>query len=100
MQAKLIIMFPNLRKSDFLGKAGTIVDALRNNPDFPEPWPSQVSSFAQLEAAYNAYQDALHAASVEGAASYQASHTEGNPSDETRWQDDGAWTDPASLMVI
>jgi len=214
MQAKLIITFSPLSESDFHTKAGTIVNALRNNPDFPEPWPAQVPSFAQLEAAYNAYQDALHAAanrdrtkiaerdasradleaklkalapylemvaqgdttklmrtgyglrkdpvrgvnadpppapagftakhgkltgsvilhgaSVQGAASYEASHTEGNPSDEASWQDDGtfagcnhidlagltpgkthwfrirainsngngAWTDPASLIVV
>ena len=61
MQAKLIISFSSLSGSAFLTKAGTIVDALRNNPDFPEPWPPQVPSFAQLEAAYNTFRDDLHA---------------------------------------
>ena len=37
MQAKLIITFSPLSGPDFLTKAGTIVDALRANPDFPEP---------------------------------------------------------------
>jgi hypothetical protein len=174
MQAKLIITFSNLSEPDFHTKAGAIVTALRNNPDFPEPWPPQVPSFAQLEAAYNAYQDALHAAanrdrakiaerddkravlegylktlagyleliaqgdttklirtgfdqrkdivrgvnanpppapagftvkhgklsgsvilhasSVQGAASYDASHTEASPADDASWQDDGTFT--------
>jgi hypothetical protein len=61
MQAKLIITFGPLSGADFLTKAGTIVAALRDNPDFPEPWPPQVCSFAQLEAAYIDFRDALHA---------------------------------------
>jgi hypothetical protein len=62
MQAKLIITFSPLSGPDFLTKAGTIVAALRGNPDFPEPWPPQVPTFAQLETAYNGYRDAMHAA--------------------------------------
>lgn len=62
MKAKLIITFSPLSGPDFLIKAGTIVDALRANPNSPELWPAQVSSFSQLETAYNAYRDALHAA--------------------------------------
>jgi len=61
MQAKLIITFTALSGADFLTQAGIIVNALRGNPDFPEPWPSQVPSFAQLEEAYNTFRDALHA---------------------------------------
>ena len=61
MQAKLIITFGPLSGAAFLTKAGTIVAALRENPDYPEPWPPQVCSFAQLEASYIAFRDALHA---------------------------------------
>ncbi|MDD5034919.1 MAG: fibronectin type III domain-containing protein [Methylococcaceae bacterium] len=61
MQAKLIITFTPLSGADFLTKAGTIVNAMRDNADFPEPWPPQVPSFPQLEEAYNAFGDAFHA---------------------------------------
>jgi len=63
MQAKLIITFSGLSGANFLAKAGTIVDSLRNNPDFPEPWPAQVPSHGQLDKTYSAYRDDLHAAS-------------------------------------
>jgi hypothetical protein len=62
MQPKLIITFGPLSGPDFLTKSGTIVAALRGNADFPEPWPPQVPTFAQLEAAHDTYRDALHAA--------------------------------------
>lgn len=62
MQAKLIITFGPLANAAFLTKAGTIVNALRNNPNFPEPWPPQVPALSQLNDAYEAYQSAFRAA--------------------------------------
>jgi hypothetical protein len=62
MQAKLITTFDHLNESDFLAKAGTIVTDLTANPNYPEPWAVQVSTLAQLTAAYTAYLDSYHAA--------------------------------------
>ncbi len=61
MQAKLITAFDRLNEPDFLAKAGTIVTALTANSDYPEPWAVQVSTLAQLTAAYNNYQTYYHA---------------------------------------
>lgn len=61
MRPKLIITFDRLSEADFLAKAGAIVAALTNNPNFPEPWPAQVPSLAQLAEALNAYREAYHA---------------------------------------
>jgi hypothetical protein len=62
MQAKLITTFTPLGEPNFAAKVGTIVNALRNNPHFPEPWLPQVGSHADLEAAYNTYLLAFQAA--------------------------------------
>ena len=61
MQAKLITAFDRLSVADFLAKAGTIVTALTANSYYPEPWAAQVTSLAQLSAAYNTYQEYYHA---------------------------------------
>jgi hypothetical protein len=62
MQAKLITTFSNLSEPNFLAKAQGIVNALRNNPNFPEPWLPQVGSFADLKANFDAYQKCFSAA--------------------------------------
>lgn len=62
MQAKLIITFERLSESDFQTKAGVIVAALTGNANFPEPWPAQVPSLAQITDALNTYRAAYHAA--------------------------------------
>jgi hypothetical protein len=65
MPPKLNVNFAPLSGANFLARAGAIVDALRNNPDFPEPWPAPLPSFTQLETAYDAYREVLEAAAVD-----------------------------------
>ncbi len=62
MQAKLITTFSNLSEPNFLAKAGAIVIALKKNANFPEPWITQVGTYADLLAAYTAYQSGFDAA--------------------------------------
>ena len=61
MQPKLVIAFDSLNEADFQAKAGNILSALTNNPNFPEPWPEPVPSLAQLNEAFKVYLDAYHA---------------------------------------
>ena len=61
MQPKLIVAFDRLSGPDFLAKAGFIIASLTGNPHFPEPWPPQAPTLAQLNDAFNAYRDAYHA---------------------------------------
>jgi hypothetical protein len=65
MQAKLITTFTKLSGSDFLTKAGNIVNSLRRNPNFPEPWIAQVGTFDNLNAVFTAYQKS-YAAAIKG----------------------------------
>lgn len=62
MQAKLITTFSHLGEVNFLAKARAIVGALKENPNFPEPWITQVGSHADLEADCAAFQRAFEAA--------------------------------------
>ena len=62
MQAKLITTFDSLSESDFLAKAGTIINALTANADYPEPWVAQVPTLANLISSYTSYLDCYHAA--------------------------------------
>ena len=62
MQDKLIITLERLKEDEFLAKSGYIVASLKDNPNFPEPWPPSVASLAQLGAAFDAYRAAYHAA--------------------------------------
>jgi hypothetical protein len=64
MQAKLITTFSALSEADFLAKSGAIVNGLRINKSFPEPWLPQVDTHKLLEADYLVYQTALNAAST------------------------------------
>lgn len=64
MQAKLIISFSRLSDSDLLTKSALIITSLTGNPAFPEPWPAQAPSLAQL----GQYRDDF-------ASAYQASQT-------------------------
>lgn len=61
MQPKLIITFGRLSEADFQAKAGFIIASLTNNPHFPEPWPKQAPTLAQLSDALAAYREAYHA---------------------------------------
>jgi hypothetical protein len=61
MQPKLIVAFDRLSGPDLLAKAGFIIASLTGNPHFPEPWPAQAPSLAQLNDTLNAYRDAYHA---------------------------------------
>ncbi len=62
MPGKLSTSFTPLTGSDFLAKVGGIVNALRNNADFPEPWVAPVGTLADLRKDFGEYQDAFHAA--------------------------------------
>ena len=62
MPNKLSANFAPLAGPEFLAKASGIVNALRNNADFPEPWVAPVGTFNDLKKDFGAYQDAFHAA--------------------------------------
>ncbi len=62
MQPKLLLNFDRLNEADLLAKIGSIIYALSNNPNFPEPWLPQLATLAQISAAYDTYLEAYHAA--------------------------------------
>jgi hypothetical protein len=61
MQAKLIISFEHLSESDFLVKAETIITSMTGNSHYPEPWPPQAPSLAELTLALDTYKKDYHA---------------------------------------
>lgn len=62
MQAKLFVSVPRLSDADFLTKAGLILTSLKENPHFPEPWPSPVPNLSQLQTDRDTYHAATGAA--------------------------------------
>ena len=61
MQAKLIISLEHLSESDFLVKAETIIISMTSNSHYPEPWPPQAPTLAELTLALNTYKNDYHA---------------------------------------
>ncbi|RIZ67521.1 MAG: fibronectin type III domain-containing protein, partial [Methylococcales bacterium] len=52
MQAKLIVSFDRLNEVEYLAKSSSIIAALTGNPNYPEPWATQVPTLQQLQAAF------------------------------------------------
>ncbi len=55
---KLIVAFAPFGEAAFQVRVSTILDALTNHPQIPEPWPAPVPSLAQLRAEDTAYREA------------------------------------------
>ena len=62
MKKHLIISFQSLNQADLLAKASHIVGSLKDNPNFPAPWPAPVPPLGQVEALVNDYTGAYQAA--------------------------------------
>ena len=62
MQKHLIVNFQSLNQADLLAKVTHIVGCLKDNPNFPPPWPAPVPPLAQVEALVNDYGRAYQAA--------------------------------------
>jgi hypothetical protein len=55
---KLIVAFAPLSEAAYQVRVSTILDALTNHPQIPEPYPAPVPSLAQLRAEDTAYREA------------------------------------------
>lgn len=62
VQPKLILGLERRSDPDLLAYGGAVVAAMKDNAVFPPPWGDTTPSWAQLDAAYQAYRDAYHAA--------------------------------------
>jgi hypothetical protein len=62
MQPKLIITFEKLSYPDFDTKGDFIYTSLKNNPNFPQPWPAYVPQLADLGTAQANYHTLFEAA--------------------------------------
>jgi hypothetical protein len=62
MQPKLIITFEKLGYQDFDSKSDLIYTSLKNNPNFPQPWPAYVPQLADIGTAQGNYHTLFEAA--------------------------------------
>lgn len=62
MRPRISTDFNRLKDAELLLKANTIIAAMTDNPNFPEPWPVQVPSLQVLRDAVAAFQTAVQAA--------------------------------------
>ena len=62
MNKHLIINFEALNQADLLAKSTHIVGCLRNNPNFPEPWPAPLPSLDEVAVSVDEYGRAYQAA--------------------------------------
>jgi hypothetical protein len=59
MRPKISLDFNHIKDPELLLKANTIIAAMTDNPNFPEPWPVQVPSLQVLRDAVAAFQTAV-----------------------------------------
>jgi hypothetical protein len=62
VQPKIALGMERRSDPDLLAYGGAVVAALKDNASFPAPWGDSTPSWEQLDAAYQAYRDAYHAA--------------------------------------
>ena len=62
MRNKLLLPPRSMGDGAYIPYVGHIIACLTDNPYFPLPWIPQVPSLVEIIAAYEAYQDAYHAA--------------------------------------
>ena len=59
MRARISLSFNHIKDTELLLKANTIVSAMTDNPNFPEPWPPQVPLLAIIREAVVRFQTAV-----------------------------------------
>ena len=59
MRPRISLDFNHIKDAELLLKANTIIAAMTDNPNFPEPWPVQVPSLQVLRDAVAAFQTAV-----------------------------------------
>ena len=59
MRPRISTDFNRIKDAELLLKANTIIAAMTDNPNFPEPWPVQVPSLQVLRDAVAAFQTAV-----------------------------------------
>ena len=59
MRARISLSFNHIKDAELLLKANTIVSAMTDNPNFPEPWPPQVPLLATVREAVISFQTAV-----------------------------------------
>ena len=59
MRARISLSFNHIKDAELLLKANTIVSAMTDNPNFPEPWPPQVPLLAIIREAVVRFQTAV-----------------------------------------
>ena len=59
MRARISLSFNHIKDAELLLKANTIVSAMTDNPNFPEPWPPQVPLLAIIREAVIRFQTAV-----------------------------------------
>jgi len=59
MRPRISTDFNRLKDAELLLKANTIIAAMTDNPNFPEPWPVQVPSLSTLKDAVASFQTAV-----------------------------------------
>jgi len=62
VQPKIVLGLERRSDPNLLAFAGAVLAALKDNEAFPAPWSDETPSWDKLDAGYQAYRDAYHAA--------------------------------------